>query len=95
MYIYRADIVPIIHGGPITTLQLPAATGGDGTLVYSWPSRPSELNFNASTWQMTGIPTANTTSMTCTVTDTDTIDFDITVREMCLVNSGGGRYNAS
>ena len=31
----------------ISTLQLPAATGGDGTLVYSLPSRPPGLNFNA------------------------------------------------
>ena len=68
----------------ISTLQLPAATGGDGTLAYSLPSRPPGINFNATTRQMTGTPTATgTTLMTYTVTDedgdTDTLNFNIII----------------
>ena len=69
---------------PITNLSLPAATSGDTPLVYSLPSRPPGLNFNATTRVLSGTPTATgTTAMVFTVTDddgdTDTIDFDITV----------------
>ena len=68
----------------IATLQLPSATGGAGTLVYSTSALPAGLNFNENLRRITGTPTATgTTAMIFTVTDddgdTDTIAFTITV----------------
>ena len=58
----------------ITTLTLPAASGGDGTLTYSLsPTLPAELNFSATNRQITGTPMvgASTTEYTYKVVDAD------------------------
>ena len=53
----------------ITDLQLPAATGGTGTLTYTLTSVPG-LNFNAGTRILSGTPsTAGTTTLTYAVSD--------------------------
>ena len=55
-------------------LTLPAATGGDGTLMYSLsPSPPAGLSFNTSTRKLSGTPTGSqaATTYTYTVTDSD------------------------
>ena len=75
----------------ISALQLPAATGGDGTLAYSITGEPSGVTLNASR-QLVGTPTATGTfNVTFTVTDadgdTDTIDFTITVNAADLMPS--------
>ena len=67
-------------GQTITTLTLPAATGGTGTLTYTLTGRPARcgppshavpgLTFNATTRVLSGTPTtAATTALTYTVTD--------------------------
>ena len=70
----------------ITALQLPAATGGDGTLTYSLsPALPAGLSFNATTRRITGTPTESMAQTTYTLTATDadgdtvSITFAITV----------------
>ena len=70
----------------ITTVTLPAATGGNGALVYSIsPNLPTGVDFNATTRQLSGTPTAllTRTEFTYTVTDedgdTDTLTFHLTV----------------
>ena len=73
----------------ISDLTLPAATGGDGTLTYSWnPALPSGLDFDESTSVLSGTPAAGSATpeadYTLTVTDTDgdtdELVFSITVR---------------
>ena len=71
-------------GTAIDTLTLPVASGGNGTLSYSFSPSVPGLTFNATTRQLTGTPsTAGTHAMTYTVTDedgdTDTLGFTITV----------------
>ena len=73
---------------PISPLTLPAATGGNGTLVYSLaPALPAGLGFDAAGREISGTPTATTarTKYTLTATDddgdTDTLDFHITVED--------------
>ena len=73
-------------GTAITRLQLPGATGGDGTLTYSIsPAVGNGLSFNANTRRITGTPTAQAAAVSYTYTvedadgDTDTITFSITV----------------
>ena len=76
-------------GQAITTLYLPAAAGGDGTLRYSIsPTLPTGLTFNAAARTITGTPTAASTAATYTYTvtdsdavnpDTDAIEFTISV----------------
>ena len=99
-----ADLIPDFGSGDIadqtytqntaiSALQLPAATGGDGTLVYSITGEPSGLTLNNSR-QLVGTPTATGTfSTTFTVTDddgdTDTIDFTITVNAADLMPDFG------
>ena len=59
---------------PIPTLQLPHATGGDGTVRYTLAHElPAGLRFNASTRQITGTPTAiqPATIYTYSATDED------------------------
>ena len=69
----------------ITNLTLPAAVGGDGTLVYSISPLPAGLSFNAITRTLSGTPTTlqAATDYMVTVTDadgdTDTITFSIAV----------------
>ena len=56
----------------IGTVQLPAATGGNGSLTYSLTPAVPGLNFNAVTQLLTGKPTAvGTTTMTYKVSDED------------------------
>ena len=69
----------------ITTLTLPEATGGDGTLTYTLTPRVPGLAFDAATRQLSGTPTtANTHNMTYTATDedgdTNALSFTITVQ---------------
>ena len=73
----------------IATLNLPRATGGDGTLAYSIsPALPAGLSFDAAARTITGTPTTavEATTYTYTVTDSDatnpdsdTLTFTITV----------------
>ena len=68
----------------ISTLTLPQASGGNGTLSYSLSPSVPGLSFDPSTRQLTGTPsTAGAYSMAYTVTDedgdTDTLNFSITV----------------
>lgn len=59
---------------PITTFTLPEAVGGLGMLTYSLSSLPSGLNFNSSSREVSGTPSATgTTLMTYTVTDSSTV----------------------
>ena len=58
----------------ISELQLPAASGGDGTLTYSViPALPAGLSFDATSRNITGTPTAaqTATEYTYSVIDTD------------------------
>ena len=70
----------------ISTLQLPAATGGNAPLRYSLtPTLPTGLTFNPTARTITGTPTATLGSTTFTYTATDangdtaTLTFDIEV----------------
>ncbi len=70
----------------ITTLNLPAATGGDGTLTYSLsPDAPDGLAFSAAERTLSGTPTATqmATTYTYTATDADgdavSLTFNITI----------------
>ena len=71
-------------GTAIDTLTLPEASGGNGDLTYSLSPSVPGLTFNATTRQLTGMPsTAGTHAMTYRVRDedgdTDTLGFTITV----------------
>ena len=71
------------QGTLITDLQLPAATGGTGTLTYTLTSVPG-LNFTPGTRTLSGTPdTADTTTLTYAVSDTNgastSVDFMVTV----------------
>ena len=75
----------------ITSLVLPAATGGDGTVTYTLartsgtPSLPPGVSFNSSTRTLSGTPTTLQSGVGYTYTATDgdgdavTLTFDITV----------------
>ena len=84
---FGSEAVPnqsYIQNIAISPLQLPTATSGDGTLVYSTSTPPPGINYNPITRQLTGTPTVvGTTAMVFTVTDddgdTDTLTFNITV----------------
>ncbi len=59
-------------GQAISTLTLPAATGGDGTLTYMLnPALPSGLTFSATARTITGTPSAATAATVYTYTATD------------------------
>ena len=76
-------------GTAVSTPTLPAAAGGNGTLIYSLTPAVPGLSFDTQTRQLTGTPTSpGTYSMTYGVTDADdntkdvdadTISFTITV----------------
>ena len=76
-------------GTAVSTPTLPAAAGGNGTLIYSLTPAIPGLSFDTQTRQLTGTPTSpGTYSMTYGVTDADdntkdvdadTISFTITV----------------
>ena len=72
----------------IAPVDVPAATGGDGTLRYSASGLPSGLYLTFSTRRIQGIPSgSDADSGTATVTvrdadgDTDTLTFDWTVED--------------
>ena len=70
----------------ITGLELPAATGGTGTLTYTLTSVPG-LNFNANNRTLSGTPSmASTTTLTYEVTDTNGASTNATF--MVIVNDG-------
>ena len=81
----------------ITALQLPAATGGTGTLTYTLTSVPG-LNFNVGTRILSGTPdTAGTTLLTYAVTDANgastSVDFMVIVSGgLALTASGNQNY---
>ena len=85
------------RGTAITALQLPVATGGTGTLVYTLTSVPG-LTFTASTRTLSGTPdTADTTTLTYRVTDdngaTTSVDFTVIVNTgLALTASGNQNY---
>ena len=78
-------------GAGIEPLELPAATGGDGELVYSLSPAVPGLSFAAATRTLSGTPSeAGTHAMTYTATDADdntdaadaaTLTFTITVEQ--------------
>ena len=72
----------------ITALELPAATGGNGTLTYSYsPSLPVGLSLDAATRTISGTPTAGADKFTLGWTATDangdsaTLTFTIEVED--------------
>ena len=83
----------LTQNSAITSVTLPAATGGNGTLSYSIsPTLPAGLTFTASTRVLSGTPTGTSASATYTYTvsdadsntastDKDTITFTIVVAE--------------
>ena len=81
----------------ITDLQLPAATGGTGTLTYTLTSVPG-LTFNANNRTLSGTPSmAATTTLTYEVTDTNgastSVDFTVIVSDgLALTASGDQNY---
>ena len=85
------------RGTAITDLQLPAATGGTGTLTYTLTSVPG-LNFNAGTRILSGTPdTPDTTTLTYAVTDTNgastSVGFMVIVSDgLALTASGNQNY---
>ena len=63
-----------MSGTAIAPVTLPVATGGNGNLTYALsPSLPAGVTFNATTWTLSGTPTAaqSATTYTYTVTDAD------------------------
>ncbi len=83
------------RGTAITSLQLPEASGGTGTLTYTLTSVPG-LNFNANTRILSGTPsTAGTTTLTYTVTDANgastSVDFMVS-DDLALTASGNQNY---
>ena len=81
----------LTQNSAMTSLTLPAATGGNGTLSYSIsPALPAGLTFTAATRVLSGTPTGTSASATYTytvtdgdgntaATDKDTITFTIAV----------------
>ncbi len=70
------DSKTYIRGEPITTLTLPASTGGVGTdRTYSFsPALPDGLSYDADSREITGTPTQATTPRTHTISVTDEED---------------------
>ena len=88
------------ENSPISTVTLPAASGGNGSLTYSLSPSVPGLTFTASNRQLSGTPTrAGTYRMTYTVrdndndndTDTDTRSFTISVASASAPTGGGAR----
>ena len=81
----------------ITSLTLPAATGGDGTITYTLtPALPTGLTYNATARTITGTASAvaGATAYTYTATDTAnataTLMFSITVNPYITVTVDAG-----
>ena len=70
----RIDDQSYIMGSPITTLTLPLATGGDGTLTYTLTPAIPGVTLNPSSRVLTGTPTTAATSATYTYTANDADD---------------------
>ena len=85
------------RGTAINNLQLPAATGGTGTLQYTLTSVP-DLNFNVGTRILSGTPsTAGTTTLTYAVSDANgastSVNFTVIVSDgLALTASGNQNY---
>ena len=89
-------------GAAITGLVLPAATGGNGTLVYALsPDPPAGLTFTASTRTLSGTPTTGQVAATYTyrvtdgdtnteASDADSLTFTITVTQGCAGSTAVG-----
>ena len=61
-----------VQNSAISTVTLPAATGGNSPLAYSIsPAPPAGLSFDASTRELTGTPTGTQQATTYTYTATD------------------------
>ena len=72
------------ENSPVSVVDLPAATGGNGSLTYSLAPSVPGLTFTAATRRLSGTPTrAGTYNMTYTVrdadNDTDSLSFTISV----------------
>ena len=75
----------------ITSVTLPAATGGNKPLTYSLtPALPAGMSFNAGTRVLSGAPTVlkATTIYTYTVTDSDTTNRDSDTRTFSITVNG-------
>ena len=83
--------------GVDVSATLPAATGGDGTLMYSLSGLPLGLRFDGATRRILGTPTgsAQTSEVTYAVRDadgeTDSVTFDVAV-ELELDKPGDERF---
>ena len=104
MFADGAAIAPRTYpvGASITTLILPEASGGSGTLTYSLVP-PAGLIFDPTTRILSGTPSTPSpaTTLTYTVTDratptpnTDTLDFTITVVTVTLGDGGKVAYSS-
>ena len=76
----------------ITTLTLPAATGGNGTVLYGLYPVPDGLSFDGATRTLTGTPTtAKAYDVTYTAQDADndsvTLSFIITVEDLSSIDT--------
>ena len=91
-----------VVGTAITSLTLPTATGGVGTITYSLsPTLPTGATFTAGTRILAGTPTGRFTSATFTYTATDTagttnvLTFTIVVTAPAIVFSPTSFANQS
>ena len=78
----------------ITTLTLPEATGGDGTLTYTLtPLLPGGLTFDATGRTITGTPTSSQAAAEYTYTATDengdAVSLTFTIRVAAVLAIGG------
>ena len=88
-------------GSPIANLTLPAATGGDGPVVYGLtPALPDGLSFDANARTISGTPNATLSSTVFTYTasdeddDTATLTFAIEVRADRMPDFGTATIDA-
>ena len=97
----RIDAQRFRVGSTIAGLTLPAATGGNGTLVYAlMPALPDGLRFDAATHTLAGTPTVAAAPIEYTYTATDedgdtaTLTFDIAVEPDSMPDFGATRIDA-
>ena len=81
-------------GEPINSLVLPAAVGGDGTVLYGLSQVPDGLSFSSSSRTLTGTPTrSHTYDIRYTAQDSDgdeaTLNFTVTVIDPPPLEAGG------
>ncbi len=87
------------QGMAIPDLQLPAATDGTGTRVYTLTGVPAGLTFDAGKRKLSGTPSAlGSTLLTYTVTDANgdetSVTFTVTVNADLALNARGNRSYA-